>query len=112
MAADAHLMTSERDEKLKELLETLAAPIREIVKLRFGLGTGQPQTLEEIAVIYKVTRERIRQMQQQGLRCLQLEIRKLGYTISPDAIVKDPKAPTQPRCQEEDRLQEAQEEGD
>jgi len=103
MAADAHLMTSERDEKLKDLLETLAAPIREIVKLRFGLGTGQPQTLEEIAVIYKVTRERIRQMQQQGLRCLQLEIRKLGYTISPDAIVKDPKAPTQPRCQEGDR---------
>jgi RNA polymerase primary sigma factor len=102
MAADAHLMTSERDEKLKELLETLDTPIRDIVKLRFGLGTGQPQTLEEIAVVYKVTRERIRQMQQQGLRHLQLEIRKLGYTISPDAIVKDPKAPTQARCQEGD----------
>ena len=93
LSADNHLIFSERDEKLKELIGRLPEKIQEIVKLRFGLDNGQPQTLEEIAVVQGVTRERIRQMQQQGLRTLQLEIQKLGYTISPGAILKDPKAP-------------------
>jgi RNA polymerase primary sigma factor len=102
LAADTLLIFSEREEKLKELLERLPENIQKIVKLRFGLGDGQPQTLEEIAVVQGVTRERIRQMQQQGLRFLQLEIQKLGYAIPPDAILKDPKAPIPKKCQEEE----------
>ena len=102
LAADTLLIFSEREEKLKDLLERLPENIQKIVKLRFGLGDGQPQTLEEIAVVQGVTRERIRQMQQQGLRFLQLEIQKLGYAIPPDAILKDPKAPIPKKCQGEE----------
>lgn len=57
--------------RLGELLERLSWREREIINLRFGLGDGYNYTLEEVAYIFKVTRERIRQLEDRALRKLQ-----------------------------------------
>ena len=44
---------------------------REIIKLRYGLGDGYNYTLEQVAHVFKVTRERIRQLEQRAMRKLQ-----------------------------------------
>ena len=44
---------------------------REIIKLRYGLGDGYSYTLEEVGHIFKVTRERIRQIEAKAVRKLQ-----------------------------------------
>ncbi|HBL15762.1 MAG TPA: RNA polymerase subunit sigma-70, partial [Elusimicrobia bacterium] len=40
------------------------------IKLRFGIGTGYPRTLEEVGRIFKVTRERVRQIESKAVRKL------------------------------------------
>jgi RNA polymerase primary sigma factor len=57
-------------EHLETDLEGLSFRQREIIKLRFGLGDGHCYTLKEVASIFKVTRERIRQIEEQALRRL------------------------------------------
>lgn len=49
------------------MLKTLSYREREIVKLRYGLGDGYVYTMEEVAHIFGVTRERIRQIQKKAL---------------------------------------------
>ncbi|MBR5160990.1 MAG: RNA polymerase subunit sigma-70, partial [Thermoguttaceae bacterium] len=44
---------------------------REIIKLRYGLGDGYSYTLEEVGQIFRVTRERIRQIEAKAVRKLQ-----------------------------------------
>jgi len=44
---------------------------REIIKMRFGLGDGYNYTLEEVAYVFRVTRERIRQIEDRAIRKLQ-----------------------------------------
>ena len=48
---------------------------REIVRLRYGLGDGYTYTLEEVGRIFKVTRERVRQIEAKAVRKLQNPIR-------------------------------------
>lgn len=50
-------------DQLKELLSTLTDRERRIIQLRFGLYDGHPRTLEEVGREFKVTRERIRQIE-------------------------------------------------
>jgi RNA polymerase primary sigma factor len=57
--------------RIRALLLTLGYREREIINLRFGLGDGYNYTLEEVASIFKVTRERIRQIEDRALRKLQ-----------------------------------------
>jgi RNA polymerase primary sigma factor len=57
--------------RIDHLLQTLGYREREIINLRFGLGDGYNYTLEEVASIFKVTRERIRQIEDRALRKLQ-----------------------------------------
>ena len=57
--------------RIHDLLQTLGYREREIINLRFGLGDGYNYTLEEVASIFKVTRERIRQIEDRALRKLQ-----------------------------------------
>jgi RNA polymerase primary sigma factor len=57
-------------EKLLETIGSLSVREREIVKLRFGLGDGYIYTLEEVGRIFKVTRERVRQIEAKALRKL------------------------------------------
>jgi RNA polymerase primary sigma factor len=57
-------------EKLTEVLTTLTERERSILEMRFGLVDGYERTLEEIGKQYKVTRERIRQIEAKALRKL------------------------------------------
>ena len=57
--------------KLYQVLKTLSYREREIIKLRYGLGDGHQYTLEEVGHIFKVTRERIRQIEAKAVRKLQ-----------------------------------------
>ena len=62
-------------EKIESLLKTLTYREREIVRLRYGLGDGYTYTLEEVGRIFKVTRERVRQIEAKALRKLQNPVR-------------------------------------
>jgi RNA polymerase primary sigma factor len=58
-------------DKIEQVLKTLTYREREIIKLRYGLGDGYSYTLEEVGHIFKVTRERIRQIEAKAVRKLQ-----------------------------------------
>jgi RNA polymerase primary sigma factor len=62
-------------EKIDQVLETLTYREREIIKLRYGIGDGYTYTLEEVGRIFKVTRERVRQIEAKAIRKLQHPIR-------------------------------------
>ena len=62
-------------EKIDSLLKTLTYREREIIRLRYGLGDGYTYTLEEVGRIFKVTRERVRQIEAKAVRKLQNPIR-------------------------------------
>jgi RNA polymerase primary sigma factor len=55
-------------EKLGDVLDTLTERERKVLELRFGLGDGYSRTLEEVGKQFKVTRERIRQIEAKALR--------------------------------------------
>ena len=55
---------------LEEVMKSLSDRERTVLMLRFGLEDGRPRTLEEVGQIYKVTRERIRQIEAKALRKL------------------------------------------
>ena len=58
-------------DKIDTVLKTLTYREREIIKLRYGLGDGYTYTLEEVGRIFKVTRERVRQIEAKAVRKLQ-----------------------------------------
>jgi RNA polymerase primary sigma factor len=58
-------------ERIGKLLMTLSYREREVITLRYGLGDGYTYTLEEVGHIFKVTRERIRQIEAKAIRKLQ-----------------------------------------
>ncbi len=55
-------------DKLADVLDTLTERERKVLELRFGLGDGYSRTLEEVGKQFKVTRERIRQIEAKALR--------------------------------------------
>ncbi|GHV64427.1 RNA polymerase sigma factor RpoD [Spirochaetia bacterium] len=57
-------------EQIAEVLSTLPPREREILKMRFGLDEGYSLTLEEVGLLFNVTRERIRQIEAKALRRL------------------------------------------
>ncbi|MDZ7816897.1 MAG: RNA polymerase sigma factor RpoD [Planctomycetota bacterium] len=62
-------------DKIDDVLATLSYREREIIKLRYGLNDGYAYTLEEVGRKFKVTRERVRQIEAKALRKLQHPIR-------------------------------------
>ena len=62
-------------DKIENLLKTLTFREREIIRLRYGLGDGYTYTLEEVGRIFKVTRERVRQIEAKAVRKLQHPVR-------------------------------------
>jgi RNA polymerase primary sigma factor len=71
-----HAATNEMlKEKIEQVLKTLTYREREIIKLRYGLGDGYTYTLEEVGRIFKVTRERVRQIEAKAVRKLQHPVR-------------------------------------
>ena len=62
--------------RINDVLKTLTYREREILKLRYGIGDGYTYTLEEVGRIFKVTRERVRQVESKAIRKLQHPVRK------------------------------------
>ena len=62
-------------DKIDQVLQTLTFREREIIKLRYGIGDGYTYTLEEVGKIFKVTRERVRQIEAKAVRKLQHPVR-------------------------------------
>ena len=72
-------------EQIKKLLGTLTEREQRVLILRFGLEDGKSRTLEEVGREFKVTRERIRQIEAKALRKLRHPSRARmlkGYDIS------------------------------
>ncbi len=76
-------------ERIKEVLDTLTFREREIIKLRYGLGDGYTYTLEEVGRIFRVTRERVRQIEAKALRKLQHPVRARQLVNFLDSLPKD-----------------------
>ncbi|MEN1680066.1 MAG: sigma-70 family RNA polymerase sigma factor [Planctomycetota bacterium] len=62
-------------DRIEELLKTLTFREREIIRLRYGLADGYSYTLEEVGRIFKVTRERVRQIEAKAVAKLQNPVR-------------------------------------
>jgi RNA polymerase primary sigma factor len=62
-------------QRIELVLKSLTYREREIIKLRYGIGDGYTYTLEEVGRIFKVTRERVRQVEAKALRKLQHPVR-------------------------------------
>jgi RNA polymerase primary sigma factor len=76
--------------KLGEVLKTLTERERHILEMRFGLLDGTRRTLEEVGTQYKVTRERIRQIEAKALRKLRHPTRSVhlkGFLDVPELVV-------------------------
>ncbi|MEX2188995.1 MAG: sigma-70 family RNA polymerase sigma factor [Pirellulales bacterium] len=61
--------------KIEALLKTLTYREREIIRLRYGLSDGYSYTLEEVGRIFRVTRERVRQIEAKAVKKLQNPVR-------------------------------------
>jgi RNA polymerase primary sigma factor len=59
-----------RNEALRSILQSLSQRERRVLELRYGLDGQQPCTLDEVGRTFRVTRERIRQIENQGLKKL------------------------------------------
>jgi RNA polymerase primary sigma factor len=59
-----------RNEALRSILKSLSHRERRVLELRYGLDGEQPRTLDEVGKAFNVTRERIRQIENQGLKKL------------------------------------------
>ena len=62
-------------DRIENVLDTLTFREREIIKLRYGIGDGYTYTLEEVGRIFRVTRERVRQIEAKAVRKLQHPVR-------------------------------------
>jgi RNA polymerase primary sigma factor len=68
------LVKSTDNALVQEVLATLDKRESKILAMRFGLDDGQPKTLEEVGAILGVTRERIRQIQEEALKKMRVRI--------------------------------------
>ncbi len=80
-------------DKIDHVLKSLTYREREIVKLRYGLGDGYSYTLEETGRIFKVTRERIRQIESKALKKLQHHTRAIHLKGFVDHISDEDEKP-------------------
>ncbi len=74
-------------EKLEKVLGTLSAREQKVLEMRFGLSDGTPKTLEEVGMMFNVTRERVRQIETKALKKLRhpTRARRLkGFMEMPD----------------------------
>jgi len=70
------ILESQLGEKTDSILTTLTAREEKIMKMRFGIGEEVEHTLEEIGRAFKVSRERIRQIEKKALKRLKHPTRK------------------------------------
>ncbi len=85
-----HAATQEMlKDRIESVLNTLTYREREIIKLRYGIGDGYTYTLEEVGRIFKVTRERVRQVEAKAVRKLQHPVRSRKLEGFMDKIDRD-----------------------
>jgi RNA polymerase primary sigma factor len=75
ISPEEKIVTKYFREQMNFILDILTDREKEIIKLRFGLSHEYPHTLEEVGQIFKVTRERIRQIEAKAIRKLRLKVR-------------------------------------
>ena len=75
-------------DKIKDVLDTLTERERQVLEQRFGLVDGYSRTLEEVGRQFKVTRERIRQIEAKALRKMRhpTRIRQLEGFLEPQDV--------------------------
>ncbi len=59
-----------RKQEVADVLDTLSEREAKIIRLRFGIDSGYPRTLEEVGKMFNVTRERVRQIEAKAIRKL------------------------------------------
>ncbi len=71
-------------EQMGGVLDSLTEREKKVLRLRFGIGDGYPRTLEEVGAIFRVTRERVRQIEAKALKKLRhpTRARKLKNFLS------------------------------
>ena len=92
-----NLISQEIREQTARVLKTMKPREEQIIKMRFGLVDGSEQTLEEIGQRFKLTRERIRQIEAKAFRKLRHPARSnrllalwcTGHTAADDEEVND-----------------------
>lgn len=65
---EEEVFKNELAEHVQEMLDTLSPRMSKVLKLRFGIGLDSDYTLEEVGTAFRVTRERIRQIEVKALR--------------------------------------------
>ena len=77
-------------DKLTNVLSSLSERERKVLELRFGLGDGYPRTLEEVGKQFRVTRERIRQIEAKALRKMRhpTRIRQLHGFLEIEEVIE------------------------
>merc|ERR1712070_1283748 len=66
---EVHISDSIKDD-VEHLIRTLSPREQDVIRMRFGLDSGKPKTLEEIGNVFSVTRERVRQIEARALHKL------------------------------------------
>ena len=74
-------------ERIEDVLSTLTFREREIIKLRYGIGDGYTYTLEEVGRIFRVTRERVRQIEAKAVRKLRHPVRARQLASFLDGVI-------------------------
>ena len=74
-SADQDLIRHTFREEVQRMLDRLTPRERRVIELRFGLGTEEPQTLEEVGRRLKLSRERVRQIEDRSKQKLRLMAR-------------------------------------
>ena len=87
------------NQALRDALESLSYRERRVLELRYGLGDQHPRTLDEVGRTFNVTRERIRQIENQSLRKLQTlhEAQQLRQDVETAPAFRAGRPGTEPR---------------
>ena len=78
LAVDSDAFFGDLRARIDTALDTLSYRERGILEMRYGLGDGYCYTLAQAGMVFRLTRERIRQIQARSLRRLRLRAEELG----------------------------------
>ena len=92
-APDEELLERSDHEMIERCMEVVDERESELLRLRYGLDTGEPMTLSEIGKRIGVTRERVRQIEAEALRKLARAMSRFEHGLPPPAVAKPKPAP-------------------